>query len=166
MKNFILISAAVLCIFSCRENKSTTVAPAPAPDTTAVTAVPTTRPVTDNGAKDEPMVDPDQETKAEKIQEKDSVMAFIVSFYSIGSGVDRGQPEKLKAYVTAFGKKANTNIEYNVTYWGREGETDYCFPLKGLPDARITEFINGAKEALRTAEHVHFLENQVCRKGR
>ena len=96
----------------------------------------------------------------------DSTMRFIVSFYSIGSGISRGMPEKLESFVEKYGLKINQKIIYNKTHWGREGETDYCFPLKELSDAQISEFIMGAKEELKSAEYVHFLENQECRKGR
>ena len=96
----------------------------------------------------------------------DSLMAVIVSFYSIGQGIDRGQTEKLKGYLQTYEKRSGKKIEYSVVYWGREGETDFCFPLTGFSDNQVIDFLKGAKDALNTAEHVHFLQKQVCRKGR
>jgi hypothetical protein len=96
----------------------------------------------------------------------DSLMKVIISFYSIGEGIDRGQTEKLMAYLQSYEKKAGNKIEYSEIHWGREGETDFCFPFAGYSDKQVTDFIAGAKEALNTAEHVHFLQNQVCRKSR
>ena len=100
------------------------------------------------------------------LQSNDSLMRLIISFYSIGQGIDRGQKEKLISFLDGYEKKAGKKIEYSEVHWGREGETDYCFPMKGFSDMQVTDFIKGAKESLNTAEHVHFLENQVCRKGR
>jgi len=93
-------------------------------------------------------------------------MPVIVSFYSIGQGIDRGQTEKLLGYIQTYEKKAGKKIEYSEVHWGREGETDFCFPLHGFSDSEVTDFLKGAKDVLNTAEHVHFLQNQICRKGR
>jgi hypothetical protein len=101
-----------------------------------------------------------------KIQSADSLMRVIISFYSIGQGIDRGQTEKLLAYLQSYEKNSGKKIEYSEVHWGREGETDYCFPLSGYSDKQVSDFIDGAKESLNAAEHVHFLQNQACRKGR
>ena len=155
-------------IFSCKEPKQSTSAPSPAPQTKSKSAATSTAPVSISiaGSVDE-SVEPDAAGVTKLTNTNTTpVMAFIVSFYSIGAGIDRGQPEKLIAYVEAYGNKINTKVEYVETHWGREGETDYCFPLAGLSESAISDFKNGAKEALKSAEHVHFLENQACRSGR
>lgn len=96
----------------------------------------------------------------------DSTVAFVVSFYSAGAGIDRGMPEKLKAYVDIFGKKINKQVAYDESHWGREGEVDYCFGLKGLTDVQIVEFKKGVKDVLKEAPQVNYLENQPCHKHR
>jgi hypothetical protein len=101
-----------------------------------------------------------------KMGSENLIMPVIVSFYSIGQGIDRGQTEKLLAYIQTYEKKAGKKIEYSEVHWGREGENDFCFPLSGFSDSEVKDFLNGAKTALNTAEHVHFLQNQPCRKGR
>lgn len=105
--------------------------------------------------------------EAEKnIQSGDSLMRFIVSFYSIGSGVERGKPEILRAYVESFEKKINKKVDYKETHWGREGETDFCFPLVNLNRDETTDFISGIRHELKSAQFVNYFENQACRKGR
>ena len=93
-------------------------------------------------------------------------MKFIISFYSIGSGIDRGQPELLKLYIESFEKKSSLKVDYSEVHWGREGETDYCFPLTGWNENQVSDFIRGAKEELKGSAHVHFFQNKECRKRR
>jgi len=158
----IKISAAILIfsvLFACKQNKNAAVAPKETPNSNTSTAP--VAPVHDTVVQAVP-------AKAEEIKSdpKDSLMAVIVSFYSIGSGIDRGQPEKLKSFVEFFSKQINKRIEYAETHWGREGETDYCFTLNGLTGDESKKFLIGAKESLKAAGHVHFLQNQPCRKER
>ena len=149
-----VIAVLILFLFiSCRENKNTSTnnAQSSVTEQTASTTKDTTVQSSIENGNPEP---------------GDTLMPVIISFYSIGQGIDRGQTEKLTAYLQAFEKKSGKKIEYSKVYWGREGETDFCFPLTGFTDNQITDFLKGAKDALNTAEHVHFLQNQACRKGR
>jgi hypothetical protein len=150
-------------MISCSENKNTSSTKSPAePQQTD------SRPSGTTSDRAIPVDDTTTESNGEKVktQSGDSLMPLIVSFYSIGQGIDRGQKEKLMAYLQESEKKEGQKIEYSEVHWGREGETDFCFPLKGFSDKQVTDFIKGVKQALNTAEHVHFLQNQVCRKGR
>lgn len=153
--------------FGCKEPKQAVITPAPEKPTPKVVqkeaAAPAPVTLTVN-AVDEPMMD--SEPADANVLTSDQVMAFIVSFYSIGEGIDRGEQEKLLAFIDSFGKEKNSKIEFSEVHWGREGETDYCFPLAGLPDMAVSEFKTGVRNALKSARHVHFLENQACRKGR
>jgi len=147
-------------MISCRENKHTSTS-------TTQTQQPISAnseiPVDDtsNGSGSDPDSNRDGKTET-----GDSLMRVIISFYSIGQGIDRGQTEKLHEYLQSYEKKAGKKIEYSEVHWGREGETDFCFPLTGFSDKQVTDFLKGAKESLNAAEHVHFLQNQACRKGR
>jgi len=164
---YALFALAVALFLSCKEPKPAAkpAVPAPPQKTKTVTTGVSTAPVDVSTIPiDNAVIEPDG--SGQKLQDVDSMAIFIVSFYSAGGGVDRGEPEKLMAYTEAFGKKINTTIAYSITHWGREGEMDYCFPLKGLSDSNVADFVKGAKEALKSAEHVHFLGNQVCRAGR
>jgi len=164
-----LLNLAVIVILftivSCSENKKTSAPIAPSSETqqteNSVSKDSTSASVTPA----EPTVS-DSVSKQVTNESGDLLMRLIISFYSIGEGIDRGQKEKLLSYLQDYEKRDGKKIEYSEVHWGREGETDYCFPMKGFSDKQVTEFIKGAKAALNTAEHVHFLENQACRKGR
>jgi hypothetical protein len=95
---------------------------------------------------------------------KTSVQRFIVSFYSIGSGAEGKQMEKLKVFISEFEKQINKKISFGIAPWGREGEVDYCLPLKELSEDQQKQFISGAKDALQMAQWVHYSENVPCRK--
>ena len=47
---------------------------------------------------------------------------------------------------------------------GREGEVDFCFPLTELTPLQQKQFISGIKDALKTAQWVHYVENARCRR--
>ena len=141
--------------------------PAPKAEIKVKEGVPTpAEPVTlSTSGPNDPVVEEEVNVET-KLRNEDPVMPFIVSFYSIGSGIDRGQSEKLLAFLDDFNAKNKSQVEFSEIHWGREGETDYCFPLTGLNDSQIRAFKSGVKEALKSAEHVHYLENEPCRKGR
>ena len=157
MKYISCIILASLILTSCKQNKNSTA---------------TTK--NSNEVRDSvthvspaPVDVPQSETSGQKDEATgDTLMKFIVSFYSIGSGIDRGEPDKLKIFSETYGKKINVTILYAETHWGREGEVDFCFPLTGLTSTQVDDFKNGAKAVLKSALHVHFFENQACRKER
>ncbi|CAN5626247.1 hypothetical protein BH11BAC1_BH11BAC1_25840 [soil metagenome] len=160
---FTIVAITIFASFGCKEPKTMNGTPAPVPQKVTKAGA-----VNENATLSAGVVaieDPDTNTLI-KVASVDPLMRFIVSFYSIGSGIDRGQPDNLKTYTDVFGKKNSLTIEFSEMHWGREGEIDYCFTLNGLSEAQIVNFIAGAKVALKAAEHVHFIENQACRKGR
>lgn len=84
---------------------------------------------------------------------------LIVSFYSIGSGIDGKVHEEFVKFLDSYPKK----IMYKPKHWGREGEIDYCLTLKELLEIEQDEFVRKAKKILST--NVHFNENAVCQKS-
>ena len=94
----------------------------------------------------------------------DSAARFIVSFYSIGSGVEGDQIEKLLNFIDEYGKSKNKDIGYDRTFSGREGEVDYCFKLKELNAGEQKDFIVKAKSTLKSGKWITYFENQRCRK--
>ena len=93
-----------------------------------------------------------------------TIQRFIVSFYSIGSGVEQKQIDKLWNFITEYGTKIGKEFSYHVMPWGREGEKDFCFSLEELTIRQQKDFISGVKSALQTAQWVHYSENVPCRK--
>jgi hypothetical protein len=157
----LLLPVVLFGVLACKQNKQVTSAQKVKTETVSSEPAVASPPVAITPAED-PAVD----TPKTELKTPDSLMAFIVSFYSGGAGIDRGMPDKLKSFIESFSKKIEIEIPYNESHWGREGETDYCFPLTGLSDAQVTGFITGAKDALKSSQQVHFFEKQPCRKHR
>jgi hypothetical protein len=90
-----------------------------------------------------------------------NVYRFIVSFYSIGTGVNSAAVQQLDEFVKKYETKNKVSIPYTPVRWGREGEVDYCFMLSGLSVAQQEAFIAETKALLKGAEHIHFKENET-----
>jgi hypothetical protein len=91
---------------------------------------------------------------------------FIVSFYSIGSGTEGEQVTAFETFLSSYRKNLKKNLLAEKTHWGREGEVDYCMKLTELSLSDQVTFINEAKDVLKSAKRVHFIENAPCRQGR
>ena len=96
----------------------------------------------------------------------DSISRFIVSFISIGSGIDRNAKNQFLQFTDQYNAANNVRIEWEVTGWGREGETDYCLKLNELNKKQQNEFISGLKDLLNSSKLVRYYEFEVCRGRR
>lgn len=160
LKNLTRILCILFLLSSCKETKKTSTSSAPAEspapkDSQQPAGVPTS-----TAPADEPLIGDESGAKTSG----DSLMRFIVSFYSIGSGSESEQMVNLKTHIASFEKKIAKRISYSQAPWGREGEVDYCFSLNDLTGQQQTDFIKGAKEVLAKAQWVHYFENKACRK--
>lgn len=84
---------------------------------------------------------------------------FIVTFYSIGSGTEHEQINILEKFLADYNR---ITVKYEKSFWGREGEVNYCMHLSEIAGAEQQKFIEGAKDALKSAKWVHFSENTLC----
>ena len=88
---------------------------------------------------------------------------LIISFISKGAGKDSHIHDSIISYISTHPKKPISKI----IFWGREGETDYCFLLKELKKDEQIEFINNIKKIIGTSDMVLLLENAIPpHKGR
>ena len=94
------------------------------------------------------------------------VNRFIVSFYSIGAGIEQKQMEKFENFLIQYRQKTSKNIPAEKTHWGREGEVDFCCDLSELSPAGQKTFIREVKEELKTAVRANYSENSPCKKQR
>ncbi len=78
---------------------------------------------------------------------------LIVSFISIGSGIDGKSVKILDNFIIAFQQDKNVIITYKRIAWGREGETEYCFSLANLSKEMKEKFTVNVKS--------YFLDNQL-----
>lgn len=83
---------------------------------------------------------------------------LVLSFYSIGSGVDGNHLRKFSEFLESYQPKL-TPI---VTPWGREGEVDFCFTLSELSTKQRSQFVKQVREQLKDCKLVHINENAPC----
>jgi len=57
---------------------------------------------------------------------------FTVSFISTGSGVDYKAEDRFRDFITKFQQEHKTPPLYQISKWGKEGETDYNFNISRL----------------------------------
>jgi hypothetical protein len=88
----------------------------------------------------------------------ESTLRLVVSFYSIGGGIDEKLQGEFVKFLDAYPKK----IVYDPARWGREGEVDYCLKLSGLSSSEQDNFVKKAKEMLSKSTLVHVYENATC----
>lgn len=84
---------------------------------------------------------------------------LIVSFISIGTGVDGDAYSKLEKFVQGHPKKPS----YEKKRWGREGEEDFMFSLKEFKATDQAKFISDLKAAVGKSDRVLFKENEKSR---
>jgi hypothetical protein len=112
----------------------------------------------------------EQKTIAPVSPVTDSVTAdiyrLVVSFYSIGEGTERNQIQLFEKFISDYRMKMHNAIAFEKSYWGREGEVNYCLKLTEFPVPEQPKFIDEVKKLLQDAKHVHFSENTGCSRKR
>lgn len=92
---------------------------------------------------------------------EDNKYRYIVSFYSIGTGVNGAAIQQLEGFIKQFETKNKVSVPYVPVRWGREGEVDYCFKLNGMTAVQQVSFIKESQELLKGAEHINYKENET-----
>lgn len=91
---------------------------------------------------------------------------LVISFYSIGEGSEFQLITQYEDSVGSFSTRIGKNFDYKRLSWGREGETDFCFPLVELSASEQASFVNMTRSVLKKAKWVHIYENYACPKRR
>lgn len=99
----------------------------------------------------------------ETVAGQQTVYHLVVSFYSIGAGINAPAHTALKNLITEFTEERKLPVHVEKKPWGREGEVDYCIDLKDLTQKDRQEFINKAKQYLGSEKWVRIKENTACR---
>ena len=84
---------------------------------------------------------------------------LIVSFFSIGAGIDGQSVKILDDFIVNFQKDKNVIINYEANAWGREGETDYCFTLTNLSKEVAEKFTVNVKSFFSNNQLIRMSEN-------
>ncbi len=93
---------------------------------------------------------------AQTIQKK-GTYKLVVSFTSIGAGIDHSSMTKIDSLIGTCSKKP----VYEICRMGREGETTYLFHLKELTKHEQKKFIKKIKEQIVNKNLVHIEENKL-----
>jgi len=106
-----------------------------------------------------------EETVTDNQADGRQVYHIVVSFYSIGAGINTQARNALNNLLEEYTTQKNLPVHVEKRPWGREGEVDYCIDLKDLTQKDRQQFINKSKEYLASQDWVRIKENTVCREG-
>lgn len=173
MKLFIY-SAVLLSLFAaCRHQKAVTSnTPPPAPE---VSATPTYTMTTTQGdvqiVTDESVTatitidNPPDDTvvttvvAAPAVDSGQAIYRLTVSFISKGEGIDYKTKESFENWLKDQPKRPS----YEVTHWGREGETNYCLKLNELSTREQEIFVRDVRTQLTDKPLVFVSEYAACK---
>lgn len=158
----IYLIAPIFILFSCKNAEKSTQVSNPKIETITQAENTSNKPVIEN---------------IEEIKSKESTnnlnqnsetenYSLVVSFYSIGSGIDRPIAQEFDYLIKDFQEQFGENFYAERVSWGREGEVDYCIQLDKLKTATIDVFKSRATSILKKTERVHSKENAPCIRRR
>ncbi len=73
----------------------------------------------------------------------------VISLISIGEGTDPEGPAKIQRFLDSWKSKNGQTPAYEVQPWGREGEVDYNFTLRGMRVNQQKEFVTALQSAMK-----------------
>lgn len=155
-KALILLISGIICLNSCKQNKSLATIETKVEKQDAQTSE---SPVTN---KVEVVDEPTSKPKSNE----SGIKNLVISFYSIGSGIDLDAARKFDAWIASYKTSSGQPIVYEKIGWGREGEIDYCIQLESINQKEAEEFVSMAKGEVGTCKLMHFNVNGTCKKRR
>ena len=94
-------------------------------------------------------------TNGQKNMQSEKKYRLVISYSSIGTGIDNDAFEKMDKFVKEHPKKP----VYERFGYGREGETDVAFSLKEIKSGDQAKFITDLKTAMGKSDRVNYKEN-------
>jgi len=88
---------------------------------------------------------------------------LVVTFASIGAGIDEKGKTLLDGYINSFKEKSGKLVKYGTLAWGREGEYDCEFSLNELNLNEQTDFVKGLKKIFEGNQLIQIEENKPSR---
>ncbi len=89
---------------------------------------------------------------------------LVVSFLSHGAGTDRAAKDKVDLAIEQAQRAGKMKLPYRVVHWGKEGESDYCFPLRGKSHA-TRAFVKKVAAIAAKSSRVTMRRDALCRQG-
>jgi hypothetical protein len=105
-------------------------------------------------------------SEIEASSNNESITKLLVSFYSIGAGIDTKTAQAFDNFISAYKTSSSKLITYERIPWGREGELDYCISFVELGKSEVDQFIDEAKTRIKDCKMVHFKLNGECKRKR
>ncbi len=109
-----------------------------------------------------------QQKQAEKTTSKTQDMkqnntySLVVSFISIGQGVDQEAIEQFNRFITGFETENKVTLNIEKIPWGREGEVDYCIDLSQIDEKIAQKFLTKTNELLSNNNLIKVEKNAPC----
>ncbi len=88
---------------------------------------------------------------------------LVITFASIGAGIDPNGKTMLDGYINSFKEKSGKLVKYGTLAWGREGEYDCEFSLNELNLNEQADFVNGLKKLFGENQLIQIEENKPSR---
>ena len=90
-------------------------------------------------------------------------LRLVVTFASIGAGIDPNGKSSMDSYINSFKEKSGKTVKYGMLAWGREGEFDCEFTLNELNLNEQAEFVRGLKKQFEGNQLIQIEENKESR---
>ena len=108
----------------------------------------------------------EQKPSTPKIQIDSTIYSLVVSFYSIGGGIDFNVAKEYNQMLNSYTTSEGILLDFDKVSWGREGETDFCIRLNSFSKKEKEIFLEKSQNILKKTERVHTKENASCRQKR
>lgn len=95
--------------------------------------------------------------------QNEKTVRLVVTFASIGAGIDPNGKTMLDGYINSFKEKTGKLVKYGTLAWGREGEYDCEFTLNELNLNEQNNFIIGIRKVFAGNQLVQIEENKASR---
>jgi len=83
---------------------------------------------------------------------------FVVSFASIGAGID----DQTRAEFVALLERLGDDVRYAEVPWGMEGEVDYCIDLTERTDAQAPAIEAELRQLAERGKYVTIEKDRTC----
>ena len=158
----IYLIAPIFLLFSCKNTEKSTQVSNPKIETSPQVGNPSKN---SNIEKKEEIKSKESTSIQNEVSQTENY-SLVVSFYSIGSGIDRPIAQEFDYLVKDFQEQFGDDFSAERVSWGREGEVDYCIQLNKLKSATRDSFKSRAESILKKTERVHSKENAPCIRRR
>lgn len=158
----IYLIAPIFLLFACKNTEKSTQASNPKIETSPQVGNPSKNTVIEK--KEE--VKSKESTTNQNENSQTENYSLVVSFYSIGAGIDRAIAQEFDYLIKDFQEQFGDDFSAERVSWGREGEIDYCIQLGKLKTASLDSFKSRASIILKKTERVHSKENAPCIRRR